>query len=103
MITQHLIAFNNDWKNVFVLFLSKNLKQQDDKTETCKEWEKEYRINFKNPTSDSVKKHGQSDNHKRPADLALKKELESKQYAENIRQNTLIEKSITKMNEKVRR
>lgn len=42
MITQHLIAFNNDWKNVFVLFLSKNLKQQNDKTETCKEWEKEY-------------------------------------------------------------
>ena len=41
--------------------------------------------------------------HKRAVDLALKKELGPKEYVENIRQNTAIGKSITRMHEKTRK
>ena len=57
----------------------------------------------KNPSSDAVKKHVTSEIHKRAVDLALKKELGPKEYVENIRQNTAIGKSITRMHKKTRK
>ena len=39
----------------------------------------------KNPTSDAFKKHVTSEIHKRAANLALKKELGPKRYADNVR------------------
>ena len=41
--------------------------------------------------------------HKQAADLALKKELGPKRYADNVYQNTSTRKSITKMNQKARK
>ena len=38
----------------------------------------------KGPTCDAVKKHVTSEMHKRAADLALKKEVEPKRYADNV-------------------
>ena len=79
----------------------------------CKEYEaqimssKNYRDSLikgsKNPTSDAVKKNATPEMHKRAADLALRKELDRKEYVENIRWNTIIGKSITRMHKKARK
>ena len=61
--------------------------------EVCKEYESQIMSckNFnswikgsKGPTCDAVKKHVTSEMHKRAADLALKKEVEPKRYADNV-------------------
>ena len=58
---------------------------------------------LKNPICDAVKKHVTSEMHKHAANLALRKELGSKEYVENIHQNTVMGKLITRIHKKTRK
>ena len=58
---------------------------------------------LKNPICDAVKKHVMSEMHKHAANLALRKELGSKEYVENIHQNTVMGKLITRIHKKTRK
>lgn len=75
-------------------------KEYDDRLHGMKNYNRAWVEGSKNATSDSVKKHINTDMHKRATDLALKKQLGSKRYNENVMKNTPIGKSIMKMEER---
>ena len=74
-------------------------KEHDDRLHGLKNYNRAWVEGSKNATSDSVKKHVNTDMHKRAADIAMKKHLGSERYTQNVMKNTPIGKSITRMEE----
>ena len=74
-------------------------KEHDDRLQGMKNYSCAWVEGSKNATSDSVKKHVNTDMHKHAIDMALKKQLGSEQYTENVMKNTPIGKSMMKMAE----
>ena len=68
---------------------------------SCKNFNDSWIKGSENPTSDAVKKHVTSEMHKRTADLALKKEVLPRRYADI--DTYPIGKTNPKMNQKARK
>ena len=74
-------------------------KDNDDRLQGLKNYNRAWIDGSKSATSDSVRKHVCTDMHKCAVDIEMKKHLGSQQYAENVMKNTPIGKSLTKMEE----
>ncbi|CAB3983345.1 Hypothetical predicted protein [Paramuricea clavata] len=74
-------------------------KEYDDRLQGLKNYSRTWVEGSKSATSDSVKKHDNTDMHKHAVDIAMKKHPGSERYTENVMKTTPIGKSITKMEE----
>ena len=74
-------------------------KEYDDRLQGLKNYSRAWVEGSKSATSDSVKKHVNTDMHKHAVDIAMKKHHGSERYTENVMKSTPIGKSITKMEE----
>ena len=72
-------------------------KQHDHRLQGLKNYNRAWVEGSKSATSDSVKKHVNTDMHKHAVDINMKIDLGAKRYTETVLQQTPIGRSITKM------
>ena len=75
-------------------------KDNDGRLQGLKNYNCSWIDSSKNATSDSVRKHVNTDMHRRAVDIEMQKHLGSQKYAENVMKTTPIGKSLTKMEER---
>ena len=71
-------------------------KDNDGRLQGLKNYNCSWIDSSKNATSDSVRKHVNTDMHRRAVDIEMQKHLGSQKYAENVMKTTPIGKSLTK-------